>query len=157
MSRRLHLDELREEFDRSFAAPAREYRTANTEFLLVGVGNTQRLLAAGQIDLVMRRPNLRRVQMKHPAGAGLLASRGNVLVALRLADLLGLPSDRAETFALVNAKVGIALLVSQVEQVETSEAEGPNSLTVNGRPIDVIDLLGLLNDADISTTEANVG
>lgn len=149
-------ERLRKSFDEIFARPP-EIPPAQTDMLLVTVGETVRAVRLEQISRVARNPGTVRVPARAEAFVGVAGLRGTVLPVFSLAALLGLPAVNSDWLLIVqgnNQQDALAFACESVQgyvRVAVTGEKISGVVNFGGENYSVVDLYALRTRLEIAT------
>jgi chemotaxis signal transduction protein len=101
-------DELRREFDRSFASPPILAREATVDLLAIEVGMNRHAIQLAEIAGLYTDKKITRVPGSKPAMIGIAGFRGTIAPVYDFASLMGYPPSQAPRCMIVMATAPIA-------------------------------------------------
>lgn len=102
-------EQMREEFDASFADLPGRVVVDQDDVLLLSVGGQERAILLSEVAGVIVRPPITAVPTRNPAMIGIVSDRGTVAAAWDLGRLLGLPAQNPHWLLVPLAETGVAI------------------------------------------------
>jgi hypothetical protein len=132
--------ELRDAFDRGFAAPGAIAEVAPRDFLQIRVAGEPFAIALAQVAALHKDVAIARVPATAPELLGVIAVRAHIVPAYDLRAVLGLARELPPRWMVVARYAPAAFAFDGFERLARSEAAVGSSIELDGRHVSIIDL-----------------